>query len=254
MATSKRQKLMEKRAKALKESNGGGGFPYFIFKEGTHRMRMPQVEEDQEICHEVMQFYLGKDIGGVISPQSFGEPCPIYELYEKLKSSSDDDDKAMLEKIKPRRRYMGPFYRYEDEKGKSVDTQSGVKLALLTGGQYQDITDLFLDDEQGDFTDPDEGYDIKFKRSGKGQFDTEYTVTPCKPTRIAKAFSKEIYDPEQMVRDIIPTYEECQEKLDKFLGVSMDDEDEEEERKPVKKKKKSATGTKKKKKRRSSDL
>jgi hypothetical protein len=76
-----------------------------------------------------------------------------------------------------------PFYRYKDEGGKEVDTEIGVKLAMLTSSQYQQLLNFYLEDEKGDFTDPDEGYDIKFIREGKGRMDTTYTVLDCKNSR-----------------------------------------------------------------------
>ena len=100
-------------------------------------------------------------------------------------------------------------------------------------------------DEWGDMTAIDDnGYDIKLIRSGTGQYDTEYDVQPCKNTPIAKGYNKEVDLPE-MIRDVIPSYEETAEALNTFLHGS-DDEDE----KPKKKSKK----TKKKKKKKSGDI
>ena len=247
----KRRKLIEARKKKLSEKNSGG-FKYFLIKDGTTRMRMPKVSEDEEFCVEVMYFFLGKDIGGVVSPATFGEPCPIDELYQSLKSSSDENDVKLSEKIKPKRRYMGPFIQYKDERGKEVNAEAGVKLALLPGSCYQDMCDFYLDDEKGDFTDPRDGYDLKFKRSGQGQFDTSYTVLDCKPTRLPKEYSKEVYSPEEMVRELIPTFEEAEVMLKKYLGESTEDED--DAPRTRKKKKSSSTGTKKKRRKRSSDI
>lgn len=241
-----RKELMEQRAKELAKK--GRALPFFTIKEGTTRMRMPQIVEDQEFCVEVIQFFLGKDIGGVISAASFGEPCPIMELYQKLKEG-DEDDKEVAKKIYPRRRYLGPHYRFKDEKGKEVDLEAGVKLTILTNAIYQAITDMYLDDEYGDFTDPLQGYDFKYKRTGTGQMDTEYSVLACKATKIHPEFRKKVYNPEEMVRELIPTYEEAEVKLNQFLGIEEEDEDEAPKKK---KKKKSSTEAPKKKKKKSS--
>ena len=237
-----RAELIKERSKKLKEK-GNGSFKYFIFKEGTERMRMPQIPSDQEFCVEVVFFYLSKELGGVISAETFGEPCAFFEKYQKLKNSKKESDKALLEKLHPTKKYMGPFFRYTDEKGKEVDKEKGVKLALLAPSQYQFLCDFYLDEEKGDFTDPKTGYDLKFKREGKGKLDTEYSVLDCKSTPLPKAFAKEEYDPEAMVRELVLSYEESEELLEKYLGgISDDDEDE----RPSKKKKNKDKSKKKK--------
>jgi len=238
--SDKRKKLIEQRAEKLR-SGGGGDFKYFLIKDGTTRFRMPRVPGDEEFCVEVMFFFLGKGIGGYISPKSFGEPCPIDELYQKLKKSSSEDDRNLSEKLKPKRRYMGPFIQFNDEKGKEPNHELGVKLALLPGSIYQDMCDIYLDDEKGDFTDPKEGFDLKFKRSGKGQFDTSYTCLDCKPTHLPKEYRKEVFSPEEMVRALVPTYEEAEEQLEKFLNGSSDSGSGSEDKPEKKKKKKKKT-------------
>lgn len=241
-----RRALMEERSKKLKQK-GSGAYRYFIFAEGTHRMRMPRIPNDQEFCVEVVFFYLNKELGGVISAETFGEPCPFMEKYKKLQNSKKEEDKNLLTRLHPSKKFMGPFFKYTDEKGKEIDTDKGVKLALLAPSQYQALTDFYLDEDKGDFSDPDTGYDLKFKREGKGRLDTEYTILDAKPSPLPKMFRKEIYDPEGMVRELLYSYEEAKEMLDKFLGG---DEDEDTSSKP----KKSKDKDKKKKKKRSSDL
>lgn len=219
MATkNSRVEKMKKRREELARK-GGGNYQYFIFsKEGTYRMRPLPVPEDDEFGVEVVTFFLGKELGGVVSPASFGEPCYLMETYNKLQNSEDDDEKSLAAQLKPKKRYMVPHIKFQDEKGTKVDEEAGAKLALLTSGQYQDLCDLYLDDEHGDFTDPKDGYDIKYKRTGKGMTDTEYSTLACKPTRLPKKYNK-IYNPEEMVRSLMPTYEETKSLAKKFLKL-----------------------------------
>lgn len=226
---SRTDKLRERR-KAF-ESNSKGDFNLIIFKEGIKRLRHLPVPDNDEPGIEVITFFLGNDIKGVISPATFGEPCAIMEKYVELKESSDSDDQALSKTFKPRNKYLVPSIQFKDEKGTEVDEQTGVKLANLASGQYQDLIDLFLDEEQGDFTDPISGYDIKYKRVGKGMLDTEYSMVPCKPTKLPKKYNK-IWDPKEMVEKIMPSYEDTQDLIKRFLKL----EDEEEE--PIRKKKK----------------
>lgn len=215
------QKLAARLRKKKEElAKKGGNSDFFFFKEGTHRMRLVPVGAEKEFAIEATYFFLSKELGGVVSPITFGEPCALMEKYNKLKNSKKDEDKEMAKKISPKKRYFALHYKYKDEKGKQVEEQLGVRLAILTNGQYQDLIDLYLDDEAGDMTDPKKGYDVKYKRVGSGQFDTEYSLLRCNPSPIFKKYAGKIYDPEKELRKVIPTYEETQDFVSKVFGTS----------------------------------
>ena len=242
--SSTREKMLA-RKKKLEEKGSGNGliFP----KEGTLRMRIKSPGDDQELGMEVVQFYI-PGVGGVISPATFDEPCPFMEKYEELKQSKDEDDKELAKRLIPRRRYVIGGIIYKDDKGNGVDYEGQNRGVLIAGAVYQDIIDLYLDeDEAGDMTDPVTGYDIKITRSGSGKFDTTYSVRQCKPSKLDKKYRSEL-DLEKIVRDQIKPYDELEEELNKFLNESPDDDEDDV---PKKKKKSSSNDkdkTKKKKK------
>lgn len=209
MITSKMRQKLEKRKEQLAKK-GGGKIPYFLVKEGVNRMRLLPAPPEKEFAIEATFFYISREIGGLVSPVTFNEPCAIMELYTKLKSSKNEEDRELAKKMSPKKRYFAMHYKYQDEKGKVVDFESGAKLTILTNSQYQDLIDLYLDEEAGDMTDPKNGYDIKYKRTGTGQFDTEYTTMRCNSTPINKKFAGKIYDPAVELKKIIPSYEETQ--------------------------------------------
>lgn len=226
-----REKMLE-RKKQLENRSKGGGLIYP--KEGTLRVRIKSPGDDQELGIEVIQFYLG-EMGGIISPATFDEPCPFMEKYQELKESDDDDDKELAKRLIPRKRYIIGVVGYKDEKGKEIDPDMVNKGCLIPSSVYQDIVDLYLDeDEWGDMTDDIEGYDIKITRSGKGKTDTKYTTSPCQKRPLDKKYRGTI-DLEKIVRGIIPSYEDLEEKLSKYLNENPSDDDEDEE-KPKKKK------------------
>ena len=245
--SSTREKMLA-RKKKLEEKGSGNGliFP----KEGTLRMRIKSPGDDQELGMEVVQFYI-PGVGGVISPATFDEPCPFMEKYEELKQSKDEDDKELAKRLIPRRRYVIGGIIYKDDKGNGVDYEGQNRGVLIAGAVYQDIIDLYLDeDEAGDMTDPVTGYDIKITRSGSGKFDTTYSVRQCKPSKLDKKYRSDL-DLEKIVRDQIKPYDELEEELNKFLNEAPDDEDDD----ATKKKKKSSTDkAKKKKKKYHSDI
>ena len=245
--SSTREKMLA-RKKKLEEKGSGNGliFP----KEGTLRMRIKSPGDDQELGMEVVQFYI-PGVGGVISPATFDEPCPFMEKYEELKQSKDEDDKELAKRLIPRRRYVIGGIIYKDDKGNGVDYEGQNRGVLIAGAVYQDIIDLYIDeDEAGDMTDPVTGYDIKITRSGSGKFDTTYSVRQCKPSKLDKKYRSDL-DLEKIVRDQIKPYDELEEELNKFLNEApADDEDDA----PKKKKKSSVDKAKKKKKKYHSDI
>lgn len=235
--TSTREKMLA-RKKQLESKGNGGGFIYP--KEGTLRMRIKSPGDDQELGMELITFYLGGDLGSIISPATFDEPCPFMEKYKELKESSDDTDKELAkEKFIPRRKYVIGGVIYTDEKGKSLDYEGKDKAVQIPRSVYQDIIDLYLDeDEAGDMTDPVNGYDIKIIRTGSGKMDTTYSARACKPTKLDPKYRGNI-DLEGMVRAQVKSYDELQDILAKYLNESSDEEEDGEEvEKPKKKKKK----------------
>lgn len=241
MASPEKKKSLRQRLKAKKaelKSKSGGGF-YFTIKEGTTRMRPLPVGEENDFAIEVVHFYLTKELGGgVISPATFGEKCPFMKKYNELSKSSSAEDREFAKRMKPNKKWMVPHIRYKDEKGREVDHEAGAKLAMLAGGQYQDLLDLWLDDEAGDFTHPTKGYDIKYVREGKGKMDTRYSMLRCNPTKLDAKYAKQVFNPEEMVRKLILPYAELKEKLASFLTSSPDEDNEPAEKKSSKLKKK----------------
>lgn len=237
------QKLKEKLRKRREDNEKGGGDANFHYlKKGITRIRvMPTSTEGGDWAIQLTTFYLGKGIGTVVSPMTFDKPCAIMEAYEKLKSSKKEKDNALAKTISPKRKWAVVCLKKTDEKGKEVD-RGGARLALLPMDVYNNMLDLFLDDDDGgDFTDRKEGYDIKIKKTGEGQFNTEYSVIKCNQSKLPEEHRKEKYDPEEFAEKIIPSYEDTEEFIKKFLsGTSESDEDDEPKKKKKKKKRSDA--------------
>jgi len=233
MSSKSLKKRMEERRQKL--AAGSGNFKFFIFPVGTTRMRHVPVG-DNEPAMEVLYIFLSKELGGIISPATWGDKCAFKEAFEELKGSKKDSDNKFAEKVKPKRKFVSAAYRYKDEKGKDIDHENGVKLALLNKNQFEIMIDLFLDDDEGgDFTDPKDGYDLKHKRTGTGQYDTKYNVIKCQPTKLDKKY-RGPYDLEKMARDLTPSYKETKKLLDQFLNLPSDDDRDDRPKKKKKKK------------------
>lgn len=234
MAKETLRERLKKQRQELKD-RGNKGNMIFLKADQTIRVRLLPVSEEEEFALEITQFYLGDKLKGVISPASLDEPCGLLEGYEELKNSDDPDDKEIAKNFSPKKRFVALCVKYKDLKGGELESDEP-RLVLLTSGMYQDILDLYLDEnEWGDMTDPKTGYDIKLSRSGSGKLDTEYSVSPCKNTPLDKKFSKKTYDVREALKQIIPSYEETKDLLAQYLGTSKDDEEETPKKKSGKK-------------------
>jgi hypothetical protein len=243
---------MKNKREAIKKRGGGGGSVIYV-KEGTIRVRPLFVGSETDFLYEATYFYFGKGIGGFISPKTFGEPCPAYELYEKLKNGSEQD-KEDAKKIVPKTKFFMAVAKYEDTKGAKLDEKDSGKLVLLTNGLAQDIIDLFLDeDEWGDPTDLDNGYDLKIQRNGTGMTDTEYSVNPTQKRPLKAKDFRKTFDLEAMVREATPSFEEIEQKVAEFMGDAGDEDEDDAPKKSSKKSSSKTSGKKVSKKRRTSD-
>lgn len=236
MAKSLKERLADQQ-KDLKSRMGG--YKFFMIKEGKTRMRALPTGEENDFAIEATTFYLGKDLGMVVSPVTFGGKCAIMNGYNSLVNSKKESDRKFAKTFKPSKRFFSPHIRYKDVKGQELDVESGVKLLMLTTGQYNDLIDLFLDeDEAGDFTHPIKGYDIKYIRTGKTKTDTEYSIMRCNPSKLPKQFRGKDYDPTAMLKEITPSYSDTKDILNKFTQMEPEADDDDQPRKKKKKIKK----------------
>lgn len=224
MAKSSLKDRLKKKRDELATKGGGGSVLYI--KEGTTRVRILPIKEE-ELAYEVTHFYLNEKLKGIYSASTFDEDCPAMNAYQELKNSKDDDDQELAKKLSPKKAYLIPVVVYEDDKGKKIDKEKAGKLMKISNGVYQSIIDLYLDeDEWGDMTDPKDGYDIKIIRAGKGKNDTEYSVMACKNTPLDKEYAKTKVDLKAMVKGLIEPFDIVQGKVNEFLGIDDDDDDE----------------------------
>jgi len=241
MANEKLQKKLAERRKKIKERSSKGAviFP----KEGTLRFRvLPTPNEDVDWAVEALGFYLGGEIQGVFSAAAdcIGDDCPLLDKYHELKQSKKASDQDVAKLLSPRKKYLVAAIVYSDDRGKEIDGDNSGKLIQIPTGVYTSMLDIYLDPDYSDFTDPDEGFDFKLIRTGKGKQDTEYTILPVpKPGPISKEWNKPT-DPLDLYKKVVKPYEDVEDLLVQFLvDVNPDaDEDDEEDKPPKRSKKK----------------
>lgn len=100
------------------------------------------------------KFYYIGDNKGILAPSQFGKPDPINDLIRKLYSSGKPEDRTLAKKLQPRMRaYMAIIVRGQEDKG--VQVWSFGKLV------YQELLQMFTDEDAGDILDPLDGFDLK---------------------------------------------------------------------------------------------
>lgn len=153
----------------------GGSADFFKPKEGRNILRfLPPRRGAKSPFVKVYQHYIKvphQDRPVVFAcPRYFNkpEPCIACAKAEQLHKSGKRADKNRASDIWPSRRvFANVINREEPEKG---------PLVYAFGKTvHEQLVDIRQDD--GDFTNPYQGFDIKIRRSGTGKTDTKYKVT-----------------------------------------------------------------------------
>jgi hypothetical protein len=219
---SMREKLMKRKAELEKRSKGGAAGEWVFPKEGITRVRVLPITTDSEIGIELLTFYLGQELGGIISPATFGDPCPFLEAFKEAKGEGNKEKMKMLS---PKRKYVIAGHIYKEGSSKEFDPDRMAKPIQIPLSLYQQLLDLYLDeDEWGDMLDYEDGYDIKIQRSGKS-LDTVYTLAPCQKKSLNSKYHTTV-DLEAKVHERIKSYEELEDLLKQYVNGDLDDGDE----------------------------
>jgi hypothetical protein len=101
--------------------------------------------------------------GFACTKQNFGHSCPICDLCDQLRSTGEDEDFEMFKKYAPKLRVFSPILVRGTE-------QDGIKWWGY-GGQtlYKEILQLMMDDDYGDITDLENGFDLTLSVEAKKQ-------------------------------------------------------------------------------------
>jgi hypothetical protein len=158
-----------------------------------------------------------------LSPLTVGDPDPIAEFADKLRSTGDQDDWKHARQFSPKLRTFAPIIvRGEEEKG--------VRFWGFGKTVYKEILGVIDDDDWGDITDPRNGHDIGIefipqKKSKTNFAETTVRVKPKSTPVSTSAEEMEKYLTEQPdVFEIFtaPSYNELKDFLEKYLNPDAD--------------------------------
>ena len=122
---------------------------------GEHRIRVlpwPDATSEQPF-KELFFYYLGKRMP-ILAPFQFNKPDPIHDFIKSLYASRTDENRELAYKLKPAMRAYVPIIDRANEKQGPIVWAFGKK-------PYQRMLGFYVDPDVGDFTDPQEGLDLK---------------------------------------------------------------------------------------------
>jgi len=189
----------------------------------THTVRILAFTDNDGMPFKDRYFYY--NIGnnpGLLAPYQFGQPDPINEVIQQLKSQGTKEGYEMAKKLYPKMRtYAAVIVRGEEEEG--------VKLWAFGKTVYQNLLNLMLDSDYGDITDPLEGHDIKVtcsKQAGKMFAMTDVMPrpksTPLGTKKQIKEWTESIPDLDAMYT--CKSYEQLETIINAWLNDDQSDE------------------------------
>ena len=161
---------------------------------------------------------------GLLAPHQFGEPDPIQELINELRSDGNKESYELAKKLYPKMRaYAAVIVRGEEDKG--------VRLWSFGKMVYQSLLNIMLDEDYGDITDPTDGRDIKVvctKPPGR-----MYAQTDVRPRGKATSLHKSQKEATAWINSIpnlddmysCKSYDELGKIVNAWIGGEEDEED-----------------------------
>lgn len=150
---------------------------FYEWKTGLNKFRImpwtwPDTEGPRHWGYEAhIHYEVGPDKGAYLCPARMrrGSYCPVCEERKKLDAENDEDGARAL--LPSRTVLCWVIDRDNEDKGPVLMKMPAKKVA-------QEIIDRADDPDTGELLavdHPDEGYDIRLKRTGKGKTGTEYS-------------------------------------------------------------------------------
>jgi hypothetical protein len=212
------------------KSNSNSSFKDILWKPsvGKQNIRVVPSKYNSEMPFTEMLFYYG--IGKKMMPslKNWGEKDPIAEFAKQLRKGDDKEGWRLAKKLDPKMRIFCPIIvRGEEEKGVRL-WQFGVEI-------YQTFLQLAVDEEVGDFTDVENGRDIKLVTVGPEVTKNEYNKTTISPSMKSTPLSNKSEEMESWlneqpnVKEMFKpfSYDEMKAALQEYLTVGEDNNDEE---------------------------
>lgn len=199
----------------------GGNEKYWKPKSGENIIRiLPSTLPDGNFAYEVRQHYgfrLGNEKRAFPCLLALDQDtCPACQLIAAYEDETDDDVRDALKKLNPSRQYMMNIIDRSD-------TNPRVKMYFATPGAMKEITAIIADSDYGDITDPDDGRDVKIKKTGDGPETRYKALARAKSGPVGvDDWNKHLFDLKKEAYREIPTLKEYYQYLEDSFGDIVD--------------------------------
>lgn len=227
---AKKQDLSKLRQAYENQTKGGGGFKFWKPRDfGEYTIRfLPPHDPDGLFFKQTAQYKLGDKY--FFAPYIEGEPDPVYEYYRALWKKDTPESKALAREIKPRKQYLYNIVVRDDNGTKA---ENPTKVFVYMSGQklYDKVMHYFWDEDFGDLTDIEEGFDFKIvKEQGSSGFPSYDNSRP-------RTKSTPLFEEDDMIEEVLgqvhdlnkeveyKSYDELKQALLDFLKSKQDTED-----------------------------
>ena len=152
--------IKAKLAQLNDESNGrvDNSDKFWKVPNGKTTIRIVPSKYDPSNPFTELKFHTALSKFPILALSNFNEQDPVEQLIEKLRETSDKDNWSLSGKISPRPRYFAPvIVRGEEDKG--------VRIWSMSTSIYKALLTIAADDEYGDFTDIQKGFDLVVEKT-----------------------------------------------------------------------------------------
>jgi hypothetical protein len=161
--------IQKKLAELKGKSKGDGGF--WTAKVGKNTLRvLPPWNKEGVFYHDsIIHFGIGPNKKSAVCISDSEKGCPVCNLVQKYSEDVDDQKKAKAKDMSARNRVLLNVIDRENE-------AQGIQIWATSEQNLGKLLTFFADPEWGDFTHPEEGFDVIIERTGTGKTDTRYDL------------------------------------------------------------------------------
>ena len=227
---AKKQDLSKLKAAWENQQSGGGnggGFRYWKPRDdGEYTIRfLPPHDSDGLFFKQTAQYKLGDKY--FFAPYIDGEPDPIYDYYRALWKKNTPESIAIAKDLKPRKQYLYNIV-VRDELGQKPENPTRVYVYMSGQKLYDKVMHYFWDEDFGDLTDIEEGFDFKIVKEPGGQGFPNYDNS--RP----RSKSTPLFPDQDMIDEVLgnihdlnkeveyKSYDELKQALTEFLASKQD--------------------------------
>ena len=192
---------------------------------GNYTIRIVPAKSNKQNPFKEVYFHYGFAKGPVLALNNFGEADPIMEFAAKLRQSKDRDNWALAKKLDPKMRVFVPVIVRGEE-------HLGVRLWEFGKEVYKSLLGFAADEDYGDFTDIQEGFDFKIDAVAAEVAGRKVVSCTLRPRPKASPISEDINQinkwleeqPDIMTINRKREYNDIKELLAKWLNPEAEEE------------------------------